>query len=90
MKRGQVCVKIAGRDAGKKCVVIDNIDKNYVLIDGQTRRRRCNINHLEPINKVVKIKKDTSNKEVVKALKDIKINVEEKWIYKCIFTESTK
>ena len=37
---GRVCVKIAGRDAGKKAVVVEKIDSNFVLIDGQTRRRR--------------------------------------------------
>ena len=43
---GRLCVKIAGRDAGKKCVVVDVVNDNTVLIDGETRRRNCNIKHL--------------------------------------------
>jgi large subunit ribosomal protein L14e len=66
-------MKIAGRDAGKVCVVIDKLDDNYVMIDGQTRRRKCNIGHLEMIEKEVKVKKNASNKEVIEALNEIGI-----------------
>ncbi len=66
---GRLCVKIAGRDARKKCLIIEVLDDNYVLIDGQTRRKKCNINHLEPLDKVLKIKKGASHKEVGDALK---------------------
>ena len=72
---GRVCMKIAGRDAGKVGVVIDKIDDNYVLIDGQTRRRKCNISHLEVTSHVVKVKKNASNAEVAKALSELKIEV---------------
>ena len=48
---GRLCIKIAGRDAGKQCVIVDVLDHNKVLIDGLTRRRPCNILHLEPMNK---------------------------------------
>ena len=75
---GRLCVKIAGRDARKKCVVVDVLDNNYVLIDGQTRRRNCNVNHLEPLDKVLKIKKGASHKDVVEALDKEGINGEEK------------
>lgn len=75
---GRLCVKIAGRDAGKKCVIIDVLDENYVLIDGQTRRRKCNLGHLEPLDKIVKIAKGASNKDVVAELKKEKIECEEK------------
>jgi len=67
---GRICFKIAGRDANKYCVIINEIDSNFVMIDGQTRRRKCNINHLEPLDKVIQIKKDASNKDVAKALSD--------------------
>lgn len=65
---GRVCVKIAGRDARKKCVVVEVIDNNFVLIDGETRRRKCNVAHLEPLNLVIDIKSGAENTEVVKAL----------------------
>lgn len=68
---GRVCVKLAGRDAGKKCVVVDVIDDKYVLIDGETRRRKCNIMHLEPLDMTVEIGKGASHEAVVKAVKDL-------------------
>jgi large subunit ribosomal protein L14e len=75
---GRLCVKIAGRDAGKKCLVIDTESEQLVMIDGQTRRRKCNIAHLEPTDKVLKIKKNASNKDVCAALKDEGIECKEK------------
>jgi len=69
---GQVCVKIAGREAGKYCVVIKKMDNNFVFITGPreltgVKRRRCNIDHLEPASYFLKIKEDESDKEVIKA-----------------------
>ena len=72
---GRLCVKIAGRDAGKKAIIIDILDDKYVLIDGETRRRKCNILHLEPLSQVIKIKKEASHEEVSKALKEIGLEV---------------
>lgn len=77
MEIGQVCVKIAGRDAGKKCIVVDILDAQYVLIDGQTRRRKCNVKHVEPLPQLAKIKKNASRAEVVKELKRLNIEVTE-------------
>lgn len=68
---GRICVKTAGRDAGKKCVVIEVIDSNFVMIDGETRRRKCNILHLEPLDKTADIKKNASHAEVVKAFESL-------------------
>ncbi len=66
---GRLCVKIAGRDAGKKCVVVEVLDRTYVLVDGETRRRKCNVAHLEPMNEVVDIQKGASHEDVAAALK---------------------
>ena len=74
---GRVCVKLAGRDASKKCVIVDILDDKFVLIDGETRRRRCNILHLEPLEQVVKIKKNASHGDVSKSLKDMGIETRE-------------
>ena len=74
---GRLCVKLAGRDASKKCVIVDIIDNNYVLVDGETRRRKCNILHLEPLTQIVKIDKNASHEEVFKALKEIGIEARE-------------
>ncbi len=65
---GRICVKIAGRDAGKRCVIVDVIDDNYVLVDGETRRRKSNIMHLEPLDKTVEISKNASHEAVTKAV----------------------
>lgn len=61
---GQVCVKIAGRDAAKRCVIVDILDGPFVLIDGETRRRKCNIMHLEPLEQKIDIKKGASHEEI--------------------------
>ena len=72
---GRICMKIAGRDAGKTCVVVEALDKNFVMIDGQTRRRKVNIKHLEPINKIIKIKEKASHAEVKTAFSKLKLKV---------------
>lgn len=64
---GRVCVKIAGRDAGQKCVVVEVLEGKYVLVDGMTRRRKCNTLHLEPTTDTLDIKKGASHAEIVKA-----------------------
>jgi large subunit ribosomal protein L14e len=67
---GCVCVKTMGREAARYCVIVDIIDKNYLLIDGTNiKRRRCNYKHLEPIDKVIDIKKGASHDEVLEAIK---------------------
>ncbi|MBN4049211.1 50S ribosomal protein L14e [archaeon AH-315-M20] len=63
---GRMVMKIAGRDAGKKAIIIDTLDNKFVLIDGETRRRKCNILHLEPLKEVIKIKKNASHEDVKK------------------------
>ena len=75
---GRVCVKTAGRDAGMKCVVVDILDKGYVLIDGQTRRRKCNILHLEPLDLTIKVTGKASHDLVVSALKEAGIDIKER------------
>lgn len=72
---GTICVKIAGRDANKRCVIVELIDANTVLIDGETRRRKCNVRHLEPLSQKVDLKKGASTKEVATALKGLGITV---------------
>ncbi len=74
---GRLCMKIAGRDAGSKCVIVDILDDKFVLIDGETRRRKCNIMHLEPLKDIVKIKKGASHEDVSEVLKDAGIKSRE-------------
>jgi large subunit ribosomal protein L14e len=71
MDIGRVCVKVAGRDAGLKCVIVDKIDDKFVMVDGQTRRRKCNIRHLEATADAVSIKKNASHADVAKEFKKL-------------------
>jgi large subunit ribosomal protein L14e len=69
---GRVCMKTAGREAGKYCVVLKKMDENFVLITGpkvltQVKRRRCNVEHLEPTPYTVKIDAEASDEIVIDA-----------------------
>ncbi len=77
-KVGDICLKIAGRDAGLVGVVIKIEDNGYLLLDGQVRRRSVNPLHVEPLGKKVNIKENASHEEVVEALKKIGIEVKPK------------
>jgi large subunit ribosomal protein L14e len=64
---GRVCVKMFGRDAGKRGVVTKVIDANFVNLITSTRlkERRCNVKHLEMLAEKI----DPGNKEqLAKAL----------------------
>ena len=67
---GRVCVKIAGRDAGRKCVVVQHINDHYVMVDGNTRRKKVNINHLEPLDQILEVKESASHEEVISIFKE--------------------
>jgi large subunit ribosomal protein L14e len=75
MEIGRICVKLAGRDAGNVCVVVDNMEKNFVLIDGNVRRRKCNVLHLEPLDEIIDVKKGASHTDVATAFKKLKLDV---------------
>ncbi len=72
---GRICVKTRGREAGRKCVIVDIIDENFVLITGPkqltgVRRRRVNIDHIEVLDKKIDIPKGASDEEVMKAIEE--------------------
>jgi len=65
-------MKIAGREAGRYCVVLKKIDENFVLVTGPklltgVRRKKCNIAHLEPLPFMLEIKEEASDEEVISA-----------------------
>jgi large subunit ribosomal protein L14e len=77
---GKVCLKIVGREAGKPCVVIKKVKNEkgkegaFVLVTGPklltgVKRRRCNIEHLEPTQYKLEIKEDASDEEAIEAYK---------------------
>ncbi|HDI52830.1 MAG TPA: 50S ribosomal protein L14e [Candidatus Bathyarchaeota archaeon] len=70
---GRVCIKTRGREAGRRCVIVDIIDRNFVLITGPrdvtgVRRRRANIDHLKPLDEKIDIRPGASDEEVKAAL----------------------
>ncbi len=70
---GRICVKQVGREVCKKCVVIDVMDKSFVLITGPKKltgikRRRVNINHVMPLEDKIDVKRGASDDEVTLAL----------------------
>ena len=72
---GRICIKTRGREAGRRCVIVDVIDKNFVLVTGPksltgVRRRRANINHLNPTEEKINIRRGASDEEVLQALKE--------------------
>ncbi|MBI4149698.1 50S ribosomal protein L14e [Candidatus Woesearchaeota archaeon] len=75
---GRVMVKTAGRDAGLRGVVVDILDERHVLIDGQVRRRKCNIAHMEPLPEQVSISKGASHEQVREALQKLGMEVAER------------
>jgi large subunit ribosomal protein L14e len=70
---GRICVKQAGRENGKKCVVIDVMDKSFVLVTGPkkitgVKRRRVNINHVMPLEDKIEVKRGASDDEIAQVL----------------------
>ena len=71
---GRVCVKVAGRESGRKCVIVDVLDKSYVVVTGPkkvtgVKRRRVNINHVAPTEDTIQIKRGASDDEVTQMIK---------------------
>jgi len=72
---GRLCYKVRGHEAGRKCVIVDIIDENMVLVTGPkqltgVRRRRVNIKHIAPLDRAISISKGASDEEVLKALQE--------------------
>ena len=62
---GSVCIKLCGREAGEQAVVLEKVDEKYVSIIGpRVRKRKCNIYHLFPTGKTIKITKSVTQKEL--------------------------
>ena len=75
IEAGRICIKVSGREAGKYCVIVEIIDKNFVLLTGPkevtgVKRRRSNVSHIEPTEEIIKIKRGASDEEIGKALKE--------------------
>mgnify|MGYP001117271063 CR=1 FL=1 len=65
-------MKIAGRESGKYCVVLKKVNDAFVLVTGPklltgVKRRRANVEHLEPLPYTLEIKEDAAEEEVIVA-----------------------
>ena len=70
---GRICMKTAGRETGKKCVIVDVMDKSFVLVTGPkkvtgVKRKRANINHIAPLDDKLDLKRGASDEEVTQSL----------------------
>ncbi len=75
MEIGQLAIKIAGRDAGRECLIVQKIDDNFVMVDGNTRRRKCNVDHLEFSSQRAQLKEGAGHEEVAKALQSLGVKI---------------
>ena len=70
---GRLCIKTAGRENGKKCVIVDVMDKSFALVTGPkavtgVKRKRANLNHIKPLEDRLELKRGASDEEVTSAL----------------------
>lgn len=70
---GRVVMKVAGREAGKYAVVVKKMNDAFVEVTGPkiltgVKRRRANIEHLEPLEYVLLINEGASDEDVIAAL----------------------
>ncbi|MEK6932208.1 MAG: 50S ribosomal protein L14e [Nanoarchaeota archaeon] len=72
---GRVIVKLSGKEAGRYGIIVDQLNENYVLIDGNLKRRRSNLIHLELTEQVLDIKKGAPTSEVREAMKKARLKV---------------
>ncbi|HLD57343.1 MAG TPA: hypothetical protein VJA47_03500 [archaeon] len=71
---GRVCIKTAGREAGKLCVVLNKAEGDLVLVTGPkslsgVRRRNCSVTHLEPLQAKISLKAGATDSDVLDLLK---------------------
>jgi large subunit ribosomal protein L14e len=70
---GRICIKTAGRENGKKCVIVDVMDKSFALVTGPkavtgVKRKRANLSHIMPLEDKLELKRGASDEEVTSAL----------------------
>jgi large subunit ribosomal protein L14e len=93
LELGRIVMKIAGREAGKYAVIVENNNDGFVMITGPkaitgVKRRKCNIEHIEPTEHKFDIKAKATDDSVEKLwrnselLKELEINVPEKREFK--------
>jgi large subunit ribosomal protein L14e len=69
----RICVKQDGREQGKKCVIVDIMDKSFILVTGPKnltgiKRRKANLEHVLVLEDKVEVRRGASDDEVSQAL----------------------
>ncbi len=67
---GRICIKIKGKERNRPCVIVDVIDKNFVVVDGLVKRRKCNLKHLKILDKNIKLEKYEKEKIIEGLIKE--------------------
>ena len=80
IETGRVCVKTAGKDAGKYCVITKVLDKNFAEITGPkavsgVARQKTNAKHLEATTGKVEIKDGAKDEDVSEAIEKAGLTV---------------
>jgi len=70
---GRICMKQKGRETGKRCIIIDVMDKSFVLVTGPKKvtgikRRRVNIAHLQLLQEKIEILRGASDEDITTVL----------------------
>lgn len=71
IEEGRICVKNAGRDAGRFCAIVKKIDDKTVEIisAGRKKRRKAAMRHLEPLAQKLELK--GTDAEIAEALRKL-------------------
>mgnify|MGYP001614048066 CR=1 FL=1 len=74
IEAGRVCRKIAGREKGLYCVIVEKLDDNFVIVSGpksitRVRRRKCNIAHLDLLPEKLDISEKADDTSIENAWK---------------------
>lgn len=72
---GRIVVITQGRRAGKKAVIVDIVDENFIIVTGPkdltgVKRRRMNINHIIPLNFKLDIDRGAEDEVVLNQIKE--------------------
>ncbi len=69
--KGRVVIKIAGRDANTKAVIVEELQKGFVMIEGEGRKkkRKVNVRHLEPLMESLDVTSLSTHEEICNALR---------------------
>ncbi len=67
---GRVCMKTAGREMGRYCVVLKKVSDSFVMVTGPrlltgVKRRKCNIEHLQPTSYMLEVKDEAPDEDVL-------------------------